>query len=370
MAGEDPGVGTLSVVLELIQRAGNTVTNFIKSGVNFGVDAAKTIMYLSFRRSMMSAQKGPRLEHGKQSLKKLRLHEQVGAQIVSVNIGDREVMKALDSELKRLEIDYAITDDGVKENRVYTLHYKSANERDVMMAQAMAMQKLYGDPAQETPDTPSPEKDEQDRRQEELERQNQEEQQRQEQERQDQEQQNQNLNQDWTQDWQPDWEQDQQSQGQSGPEQNEGAIASEQVQPEGMDHERGRADQRESIGAAEAGRTAVQPLTVAGAARAVPVDELTQKLQQMADRDQVRGLSEQQTQRVEQVLENLGSANRTEPSLTRSASERSNPSLDEVKRQAKERARTKNLARKARGRDISQSRAMNRARHRGLELGH
>lgn len=367
MAGEDPGVGTLSVVLELIQRAGSAVTGTIKNTISFGLDVIKTGMFFAWRRQMMQSQKGPQLEHGQQSLRDLRLHEQVGAQIVSVEIGDYKSMDALCQELRRLEIDFAITEHDYQ----YTLHYKSNNERDVMLAQAMAMQKLYGDPVQETPDDPSPEKDEQDRRQEELERQNQEEQQRQEQERQDQEQQNQqNLNQDWTQDWQPDWEQDQQRQGQSGPEQNEGATASEQVQPEGMDHERGRADQRESIGAAEAGRTAVQPLTVAGAARAVPVDELTQKLQQMADRGQVRGLSEQQTQRVEQVLENLGSANRAEPSLTRSAFERSSPSLDEVKRQAKERARTKNLARKARGRDISQSRAMSRARHRGLELGH
>ena len=367
MAGEDPGVGTLSVVLELIQRAGSAVTGTIKNTISFGLDVIKTGMFFSWRRQMMQSQKGPQLEHGQQSLRDLRLHEQVGAQIVSVEIGDYKSMDALCQELRRLEIDFAVTEHDYQ----YTLHYKSNNERDVMLAQAMAMQKLYGDPVQETPDTPAPEKDEQESRQEELERQNQEEQQRQEQERQDQEQQNQNLNQDWTQDWQPDWEQDQQSRGQSGPRQHEGATASEQVQPEGMDHERGRADQRESIGAAAAGRTMSQPLTAYSAARAVPVDELTQKLQQMKDRSEGHGLSEQQIQRVERMLENLGSPNRGDPSLTRSAFERGDPSsLDELKRQAKERARTRNLARKARGRDINRSRSMTRTRHRGLELGH
>lgn len=222
MAGEDPGTGTLSVVLDLIQRAGGAVTNMFKSGINFGVDMAKTIMYLSLRRQMMKGQRGPDLERGKQSLKKLRLHEQAGAEIVSVEIGDKKAMKALDAELKRLEIDYAVTDSGGRD-KVYTLHYKRANERDVMTAQAKAMQQLYGEQtqAQAAPDVEQAEQSEQTSRSNQIDSENAERTNREAVERQQQEQQ---QVQQQTQDQQRELDRQQQ----------QTATAPGQVQPEGI----------------------------------------------------------------------------------------------------------------------------------------
>lgn len=156
MAGEDPGVGVITLLLDVVQRAASTVLGFFKGIGNAIVDIAKMLVFMSWRRQAMQQGQGPKLKHGKQSLKHLRRHEDRGAQLVSVEIGDRTAMKALDKELKALKIDYAITgnrSDG------YTLHYKSINEQDVLMAQARALEQLYGDPnqvnqEQETPSDP------------------------------------------------------------------------------------------------------------------------------------------------------------------------------------------------------------------------
>lgn len=163
MAGEDPGVSTLAVILELIQRAWSAFTGSIKAVVSGTMDVIKTGMFISWRRKMMQGQQGPDLERGEQSLKDLRAHEQVGAHIVTVEIGDRTAMEALREELRRLELDFAITEhDGQ-----YTLHYKEANEQDVLYAQQAALEKLYGDrdranDEQETPNDPD-QRDEHDR---------------------------------------------------------------------------------------------------------------------------------------------------------------------------------------------------------------
>ena len=124
-----------------------------KSFVGGIMDMAKTYMFISWRRKMMQGQKPPDLEHGEQSLKDLRLHEQVGAKIVTVEIGDEVTMEALRGELNRLELDFAITEhDGH-----YTLHYKDVNEQDVLYAQQVALEKLYGGHEQDGPEQDGPE---------------------------------------------------------------------------------------------------------------------------------------------------------------------------------------------------------------------
>lgn len=153
MAGEDPGVGVITLLLDVAQRAASAVLGFFKGIGNAIVDIMKMLVFMSWRRQAMQQGQGPKLKHGKQSLKHLRRHEDRGAQLVSVEIGDRDAMKALDHELKALKIDYAITG-----NRTdgYTLHYKHINEQDVLMAQARALEQLYGDPNQVNQDQETP----------------------------------------------------------------------------------------------------------------------------------------------------------------------------------------------------------------------
>ena len=136
MAGEDPGASVITLILDLIRRGWDVVTSTAKTIFQTG-------LFVYFRKQMMRAQQGPKLKHGKQNLKSLRRHEERGAQIVSVEIGDRDAMKALDHELKALKLDYAITRD---ESGEYILHYKAANEQSVLLAQQHALEKRYGDP--------------------------------------------------------------------------------------------------------------------------------------------------------------------------------------------------------------------------------
>ena len=170
MAGEDPGVGVITLLLDVAQRAASAVIGFFKGVVNTLVDIAKMLVFMSWRRQAQQGQ-GSRLKHGKQSLKHLRRHEDRGAQLISAEIGDRAAMKALDKELKALELDYAITgnrSDG------YVLHYKKINEHDVLFAQQHALEKLYGDPDQAQPEQEtqnnSDNRDQQDRAQGERDR--------------------------------------------------------------------------------------------------------------------------------------------------------------------------------------------------------
>ncbi|MGN0077750.1 MAG: hypothetical protein ACI36V_03090 [Coriobacteriales bacterium] len=307
MAGEDPGVGTFSVILELVKQAGGAVSGTVKNTIGFVLDVIKTGMFFSWRRQMMNAQKGPDLEHGQQSIRELRLHEQVGAQIVSVEIGDFKSMDALSQELRRLAIDFAITEH----DHQYTLHYKSNNEPDVMLAQAAAMQRLYGDPSKVA---------------EELEA---------EQARQNQQREQQVQDQQAQQQQQDDQLREQQQGTASAPAQDKGEE---------------RADRADSTGTDKAERTASQPLVVAGAAKAVPVDELQQKLGEFASRQQVRM-----------------------PEQGREAAPSRHASVDELKKYAMERAQRKNLSRqqvRKQSRERSLGKSMARSRNRGLELGH
>ena len=170
MAGEDPGVGVITLLLDVAQRAASAVLGFFKGVVNTLVDIAKMLVFMNWRRQAQQGQ-GSKLKHGKQSLKHLRRHEDRGAQLISVEIGDRTAMKALDKELEALKLDYAITgnrSDG------YVLHYKKINEHDVLFAQQHALEKLYGDPDQAQPERETPDnsdnRDQQDRAQDERDR--------------------------------------------------------------------------------------------------------------------------------------------------------------------------------------------------------
>ena len=73
MAGEDPGVGILSFLLDLAQRAASAVAGVFRGAMQFGMDVAKTLMFLSWRRQMQG--QGPKLKHGKRSLRHLRHHQ-------------------------------------------------------------------------------------------------------------------------------------------------------------------------------------------------------------------------------------------------------------------------------------------------------
>ena len=333
MAGEDPGVGTLAVILELIQRTGNAVTSTLKSGVSFGLDVIKTGMFFAWRRQMMNAQKGPDLVHGYQSLKKLRLHEQVGATITSAGIGDKEAMKALKSELKRLKIDFAITDDGKRNDKQYTLHYKKGNEQDVMLAQAAAMQKLYG-----SPDLDAQEYEQESARSQQ--RENEEQQRNAEQEREQARQQQQE-----TQNREP----AERAQSQDR-QQDQDSNTPDEPGREASERDGERTERAQSIGAVGAGLTASQALAAHGVAKAASVDELQQRLGEMKAQ---HGISPARA--------------RTQAQSTPSAN------LDELKATAKQRAQEKNAMRKAsrkQSREHNLSRTATRTRSRSLEMSH
>ena len=68
MAGEDPGVGVITLVFDLIQRGWSAVTGAAKSVVSGTMDLVKTGMFISWRRKMMQGQQGPDLAHGEQCL--------------------------------------------------------------------------------------------------------------------------------------------------------------------------------------------------------------------------------------------------------------------------------------------------------------
>ncbi len=130
---EDPGVGTLSAVIEAMRQLFNFVQDTAKSIVNTGADIARTYLYMSWRKNSM----GARAKHGEQSLKKLRRQEAQGATIKTVEIGkDFEAMLALEDELKNLKVDFAITQTSTGE---WLLHYKQSNEPDVIRAQQYAL---------------------------------------------------------------------------------------------------------------------------------------------------------------------------------------------------------------------------------------
>lgn len=141
MAGEDPGASTIAVILDAIQRAWGAVTGSLKAVMSGVVDVVKTSMFFRWRKQMMQANSGVKLKHGYQSLKHLRHHEDRGATLKSVEIGTKDDAKLFKKELKRAHIDFSLTHD---RDGNYTLHYKSANDQDVLHAQYNILQQRYG----------------------------------------------------------------------------------------------------------------------------------------------------------------------------------------------------------------------------------
>ena len=143
---EDPGVGTMSAIIEAIRQAFGFVQDVGKSLLNTAADITRTYMYMSWRKNARGS--GQSFKHGEQSLKSLRAQEAAGAKIVTVEIGkDDDSMSALEWELRKLDVDFAITRAGDGE---WLLHYKQSNEQDVLRAQAYALNARYGDPERET----------------------------------------------------------------------------------------------------------------------------------------------------------------------------------------------------------------------------
>ena len=144
MAGEDPGVATLSVLLDLVQKAGSAALgsvkaagNVVKAVANGALELYKIRLYTTMRTKMMglSGQEAP--VHGKQSLASLRRQEEKGATLASMDIGsDRKGRRALEKELDRQALDYAITKESSGD---YTLHYLASNEKDVLLAMQHAL---------------------------------------------------------------------------------------------------------------------------------------------------------------------------------------------------------------------------------------
>lgn len=123
---EDPGVGTLSAIIDAVRQAFSFVQDVGKSIVNTTADVVRTYMCMSWRRSSV----GAKAKHGEQSLKKLRRQESQGAVIETVEIGkDFDAMIALEGELKKLKIDFAITQTSAGK---WLLHYEKSNEPDVL----------------------------------------------------------------------------------------------------------------------------------------------------------------------------------------------------------------------------------------------
>ena len=143
---EDPGVGTMSAIIEAIRQAFGFVQDVGKSLLNTAADITRTYMYMSWRKNARGS--GQSFKHGEQSLKSLRAQEAAGAKIVTVEIGkDDDSMSALEWELRKLDVDFAITRAGDGE---WLLHYKQSNEQDVLRAQAYALNARYGDRTRET----------------------------------------------------------------------------------------------------------------------------------------------------------------------------------------------------------------------------
>ena len=355
---EDPGVGTLSAVIEAMRQLFNFVQDTAKSIVNTGADIARTYMYMSWRRNSM----GARAKHGEQSLKKLRRQEAQGAVIKTVEIGkDFEAMLALEDELKKLKIDFAITQTSTGE---WLLHYKQSNEPDVIRAQQYALNARYGAREQSEP-WQGPERIDDESRRDPLQQDSAWVDVRQEQAMREQQEQA---------------AQQQTEQGQS--RQNESAQSHDQdalkataasaayIQPEGVLHEHGRAEQVTSIEGAKAERaTSHTPKAQSATARS-SVETLRQTA---AERSGAFNRAPVTAARGERVhAEPTADRPQSSPVRAKAASQTiaAQRPLDSIKKEAQERAALKNRARsknKERARDRMQERKA-RSRMRTYEL--
>lgn len=351
MAGEDPGVSTISVLLDVIQRAWAAVTGSAKAVVSGIVGVAKTWFFFSMRKHMMQDAHGPELAHGKQSLSKLRRHEERGANLISVEIGDRKAMKALDKELKRSKIDYAITGN---RSRGYALHYKSVNEKDVLAAQARALENLYGNPKntheeRETPKDPNP-KDEQKHDEHDSHDQN-----------------------------RSDEEREQQNRDQRNRERTDAEQQREQEQTRNRtDQEQGSPSQDLKVPVpptetlsppSSTVHTRVEQAVPSNMAKAERATSHNPKAPSVADTMKLGAPAINPTRN--QAARDQAAI----PEPQRAPSYQPNPqrqSLDDLKAQAKERARSKNLGRKRdhnRDMKLNRNRALSKHRSRNYELG-
>ena len=133
------GVGT-SAVIEAMRQLFNFVQDTAKSIVNTGADIARTYLYMSWRKNSM----GARAKHGEQSLKKLRRQGGPGRHHQDRPARSGRISRPCSpwkSELKKLKIDFAITQTSTGE---WLLHYKQSNEPDVIRAQQYALSARYG----------------------------------------------------------------------------------------------------------------------------------------------------------------------------------------------------------------------------------
>ena len=354
---EDPGVGTLSAVIEAMRQLFNFVQDTAKSIVNTGADIARTYLYMSWRKNSM----GARAKHGEQSLKKLRRQEAQGATIKTVEIGkDFEAMLALEDELKSLKVDFAITQTSTGE---WLLHYKQSNEQDVIRAQQYALNSRYGAHEQTEPWQGREQIDDANRRdplqqdsawvdvrQEQAAREQQEQAEKQQQ-----------------------TEQSRQNESQSHEQDvlKATAASTAYIQPEGVLHEHGRTEQAAFIGKAKTER----------------VTSHTPKVQSATVRPSLEALRQASAEKASMFNRSPVTAARGERAHAEPAATQSQPSqarakevsrtvathqpLDAVKKEARERAALKNRARsknKSRARDRMQERKA-RSRIRAYELG-
>lgn len=356
---EDPGVGTLSAVIEAVRQLFNFVQDAAKSIVNTGADIARTYMYMSWRRNSM----GKRAKHGEQSLKKLRRQEAQGAVIKTVEIGkDVDAMIALEDELKKLKIDFAITQTSTGE---WLLHYKQSNEPDVVRAQQYALNARYGAREQTEP-WQGPERIDDESRRDPLQQDSAWVDVRQEQAMREQQEQAEQKRQ---------TEQEQSRQNESAQSHDQDALKATAasvayVQPEGALHEHGRAEQATSIEGAKAERATSHAPKAQSATARPSVETLRQAT---AERGGTFNRAPVTAARGERAHAEP-TADRFQPSPARveaaSRTVATQRPLDSIKKEAQERAALKNRARsknKERARDRMQERKA-RSRMRTYEL--
>lgn len=333
MAGDDPGAATIAVILDVIQRAWNAVTGSVKAVMGGAIDILKTGMFIRWRRQMMQSN-GSKLKHGYQSLKKLRRHEERGAVLKSVEIGTWDDAKLFKKELKHAGIDFALTHD---KDGNYTLYYKEANEQDVLHAQYNILQQLYGDQSQDEQEQDSAANDshENDRDQDPI----------------------------------PNDDREQDDQGREQQEREEQSRSEEEQAIPAPRDDRDEETERDDTASRE-GREQ---------------DDLEREEQARTNEEreeQIRSNEEQTSPARTEPTERTTSHEQQAPSVTEPVrAEASHPAtnasrsaishepLSELKRQARERARAKNLAR-AQGKNLSHARHMNRVKAREFNPGH
>lgn len=321
MAGDDPGAATIAVILDAIQRAWSAVTGSVKAVMGGAIDILKTGMFIRWRRQMMQSN-GSKLKHGYQSLKKLRRHEERGAVLKSVEIGTWDDAKLFKKELKHAGIDFALTHD---KDGNYTLYYKEANEQDVLHAQYNILQQLYGNQSQDEQEQDSATNDshENDREQDEQEP-------------------------------TPNDDREQDDQGREQQEHEE-QSRSEEEQAIPAPH-----DDRDDDTTSREGREQ---------------DDLEREEQIRSNEEQTSPARTEPTERTtshEQQAPSVTEPVRAEashPATNASRNTISHEPLSELKRQARERARAKNLAR-AQSKNLSHARHANRVKAREFNPGH